>query len=201
MLPPDNYIFGGWYEDATCQVAFNFAQEMTNANRLVYAKWTPRTFWVDVDPNGAEIDHLNHRGYSEFNITEVFRPSNAGRGRQSTYFNVNYGEQIAEYSVARNYIPLSTAAVSSYTGQLYYYLNTQRRTTDGVNGLYTDLRNALYIKIAEPWQSDDVEGANIPFEQRSEVQQYYALYKAIVNYQLTYFAGDNEGMTLLDFDT
>ena len=34
------YVFGGWYKDAACTVAFNF-ETAINANTTIYAKWTP----------------------------------------------------------------------------------------------------------------------------------------------------------------
>ena len=35
------WIFGGWYKEAECTNAWNFASDVVTANRTLYAKWTP----------------------------------------------------------------------------------------------------------------------------------------------------------------
>ena len=55
------WTFGGWYQDATCSVAFDFSTPIT-ANITLYAKWTkdsggeeppvPITYTVSFDANG-----------------------------------------------------------------------------------------------------------------------------------------------------
>ena len=54
------WTFGGWYQDATCSVAFDFSTPIT-ANITLYAKWTkdgggetptPTTYTVTFDANG-----------------------------------------------------------------------------------------------------------------------------------------------------
>ena len=51
------WIFGGWYQDATCSVAFDFSTAIT-ADITLYAKWTeesttPVTYTVTFDPNSG----------------------------------------------------------------------------------------------------------------------------------------------------
>ena len=51
----DGWTFGGWYQDATCSVAFDFATPIT-ANTELYAKWTEvpaTTYTVTFDTNGG----------------------------------------------------------------------------------------------------------------------------------------------------
>ncbi len=38
-LTADGYVFGGWYTDSACTIAFNFATPI-NQNITIYAKWT-----------------------------------------------------------------------------------------------------------------------------------------------------------------
>ena len=50
----DGWTFGGWYQDATCSVAFDFATPIT-ANTELYAKWTEvpaTTYTVTFNANG-----------------------------------------------------------------------------------------------------------------------------------------------------
>ncbi len=152
LIAPDHYIFGGWYEDATCTVPFNFDSTMPAANKIVYAKWTPEKFRIKIDPNGGEIDHVDHSSggfsrpatYKSDGVT-VERPADSGYNpSQSTYFNGTYGDLIGEYAVSRYYVPISNAAAASYTGNIYYYMNHQYTELDG-NGINAIYRNALYL--------------------------------------------------------
>ena len=45
------YTFGGWYTDAACTKAYDFAAEVT-ADVTLYAKWTVKTYTVTFDANG-----------------------------------------------------------------------------------------------------------------------------------------------------
>lgn len=159
---PDHYTFDGWYEDDTGTTPFKFDSEMPAANKVLYARWSPVEFRVEIDPNGAEIDHINHAGYAGYGL-EAFRYSISGdyRQDQSTYFNARYNESVSEYTLTRSYVPMSDAVADAYAadgGTVYYYLNTQYQETDG-RSIPADLRNALYIT-------------------EEEIASYYAFYKA-----------------------
>ena len=43
------WIFGGWYKEAECTNAWNFASDVVTANRTLYAKWTPVVASVTVN--------------------------------------------------------------------------------------------------------------------------------------------------------
>lgn len=196
---PDHYIFGGWFEDKSCTVPFNFNSTMS-APKIVYAKWSPETFWVKIDPNGGEINRVRTSGYTtypgedfvqltgEYLTFDGYAGSNAiNSSGQSTYIDADYGELITEYTIPRRFVPLSDAAASQYQGTVYYYLNYQLRDTDGIAGIYTHVRSAVYLT-------------------EEEIEHFYNFYKAIINYSLNpayvpNAAETNEGMTLLDFDT
>jgi uncharacterized repeat protein (TIGR02543 family) len=45
------YIFGGWYREATCVNAWDFAKDTVTANTTLYAKWTLK------DPTVVQSDH------------------------------------------------------------------------------------------------------------------------------------------------
>lgn len=152
LTGPDHYSFGGWYEDATGTVPFNFNSTMPAANKIVYAKWEKDWFVMHIDPNGAEIDHVDHAGGS------FTRPAIPGERQedsgydpsQSTYFWLSYGSLISEYDVSRNYVPISDAAASQYTGTIYYYMNHQYAyDQDGEWGFDAKVRNALYLTESE----------------------------------------------------
>lgn len=46
------YTFGGWYTNEGCTSAYNFSTAV-DANRTLYAKWTPNTYDVILDVNGG----------------------------------------------------------------------------------------------------------------------------------------------------
>ncbi len=160
LIAPDHYIFGGWYEDASCTVEFNFNSTMPAANKMIYAKWTPEKFRVQINPNGAEIDHIDHTGgsYNKYGLSPFVREATDERSvdsgydkNRATYFNNTYGETIGEYAVSRKYVPIGDSAAEIYKeqgGRLYYYVNFQYQNSDGP-GLPSDLRNALYIDVTD----------------------------------------------------
>ena len=46
------YIFGGWYKEAGCTNAWNFASDVASGeNKTLYAKWTPITYSVRFNDN------------------------------------------------------------------------------------------------------------------------------------------------------
>lgn len=153
---PDHYTFGGWYEDAPCTVPFNFNSTMPSANKVIYAKWVPVNYRVHINPNGAEIDHIDHAG------DPTFRPGTTHHEDKATYINADYGTTIAEYTLTRDYVPISDAVAETMgTDEVYYYIYTKYYEDTG-RGLPADLRNALYVKEAE-------------------LDAYYQYYVALIN--------------------
>ena len=197
LYGPDHYIFEGWYEDKSCTKVFDFDSTMPDGNKIVYAKWTPERFRVLIDPNGGEIDHVNHNysnndysgypGMSTFNRTQILRPdgtiereADSGYNRsQSTYINATYNTIVSEYTVERNFVPINDELAATYTGQIYYYINTQYMETDG-SGLPSDCRNAIYVT-------------------EDEIEQYYNFYRDWTQGNID--GGYITGTTVLDFGT
>ena len=46
------YTFGGWYKEAGCTTAWDFASDTVTANTTLYAKWTASTYTVTFNANG-----------------------------------------------------------------------------------------------------------------------------------------------------
>lgn len=162
---PDHYIFVGWFEDKEGTKPFNFNSTMGVGGKIVYAKWEKEKFPVQIDPNGAEIDHINH-GASDYmasiytyeggirelptdhEVFPAFRYTPGGNYRtdQATYFSNYYNEGINPYKLnPPDYIPIND--VTAQTVTTYYYLNTQR--SDDYDDVPADLRNALYLTEEE----------------------------------------------------
>ncbi|MCR5294722.1 MAG: InlB B-repeat-containing protein [Lachnospiraceae bacterium] len=164
---PNHYIFMGWFEDTEGEKEFNFNSTMPAANKIIYGHWVPEYFLVQMDPDGGEIDHINHNidRYTIVNQTvDTFRKKSAGYSGYNTvsasYFYVDYGESVGQYTIERNYVEIGDGEAESFAQWLldnpnasetdkeahtvYYYLNTQYRDSDG-DGIPADLRNALYL--------------------------------------------------------
>lgn len=152
---PDHYVFDGWYEDKTGTVPFNFNSKMPAANKIIYAKWSKVRYLVEIDPNGAVIDHIDHTAEyvtarnedtGATAIYKTFMPYNGVHAvDQSTYFYADYNEEIGEYTVTRDYIEISdTKAEELGADKVYYYINTQFAKNGGKE-LPRDLRNAIYV--------------------------------------------------------
>ena len=60
---PEGYSFDGWYENPDgVGSKFNFNSKMPDGDVVLYAVYKPLKFMVKIDPNGAEIDHIDHTG-------------------------------------------------------------------------------------------------------------------------------------------
>ena len=47
------YTFGGWYKEASCKNKWDFDTDTVNSDTTLYAKWTPISYTVKFDGNGA----------------------------------------------------------------------------------------------------------------------------------------------------
>ncbi|MBQ5968304.1 MAG: InlB B-repeat-containing protein [Clostridiales bacterium] len=182
---PAGYSFAGWYENPDgVGKPFNFNTTMPDGNVVLYAVYKPISYRILIDPNGAEIDHIDHRGNNytgsyngiSYSHDPFNRPDNGERAAdtgynrdKSTYINGNYGETVTEYAVTRTHVPIGDTAAAGYSGRLYYYVNGQYTSSDG-SGLPSDLRNALYIDVTDGtgmYVNDD------PSQGYTELYQYY----------------------------
>ncbi len=205
---PDHYVFKGWYEDKSGTVRFNFNSAMPAANKMVYAKWVPEEFVIRIDPNGGELDHVNHGSYAGYgsgnvtidgqNYSYDFTTIQSAYSRYplpdtptynssalQTYIRPSYGTQLTLYDPARRFVAMSDRVAAEYIaggGTVYYYVNYQWRSTDGESGIFNDIRSALYLTA-------------------EEVDKFYDLYRNIVIFSLGLYPSSNQGMAILDRDT
>ena len=100
---PDHYVFDGWYEDASGTKPFVWSQPMPAANKVVYAKWYPVYYRIEINPNGGVLAGNDNQN-------------------QSTYFWLQYGQTIGQYATKRNYIQANSdeAAALGDSGTYYY---------------------------------------------------------------------------------
>ncbi|HAG14020.1 MAG TPA: hypothetical protein DCG49_09190, partial [Ruminococcus sp.] len=157
---PDNYVFSGWYLDSACLNPFDPDVQMPSGNLRLFAKWEPVKFRILIDPNGAEIDHINH-AVSDYrtviwgngNFPEdsepipPFKPGSTYNTSHATYFDNNYHQAIEEYTLEPpQYITISDEYARQLPeDQVYYYLNMQYKESIDKQKIPRDLRNALYL--------------------------------------------------------
>ena len=85
--------FEGWYEDASLTVKFDFSNNtMPGGTKFLYAKWAPLKHKTIIDPNGGEM-----------------------QSGDSTWFYLDEGEKLIEYTVTRNY------RLDMQNGTYYYH--------------------------------------------------------------------------------
>ncbi|MBR5041023.1 MAG: InlB B-repeat-containing protein [Clostridiales bacterium] len=198
---PVGHSFIGWYENLEgVGNTFNFNKTMPDGDIVLYAVYKPLKYRVMVNPNGAEIDHIDHTGssYNSFGITPFNRSDNGEyaadsgyNGSQATYINADYGVTISEYAVSRDKVPIGDAAAESYSGRLYYYVNGQYTSSDGP-GVPSHLRNALYIDVTDGtgvYVNDD------PSQGYTELYQYYDFWHQYTLARLNQNPDDYVGMT------
>ena len=105
---PDHYVFDGWYEDRSGTTPFNFDDPNgIQGDKIVYAKWYPVYYLIQVDPAGGTMAGPD--------VTN-----------QSTYFWLQYGTAIGRYDTVRDYIEVDVsdpevAADMAANPQDYYY--------------------------------------------------------------------------------
>ncbi|MCR5057110.1 MAG: InlB B-repeat-containing protein [Clostridiales bacterium] len=198
---PVGHSFVGWFENPDgVGNAFDFNSTMPDGDIVLYAVYKPLKYRVMINPNGAEIDHIDHTGssYNSFGITPFNRSDNGEyaadsgyNGSQATYINADYGVTISEYAVSRDKVPIGDAAAQSYSGRLYYYVNGQYTSSDGP-GVPSHLRNALYIDVTDGagvYVNDD------PSQGYTELYQYYDFWHQYTLARLNQDPDDYVGMT------
>lgn len=218
--PPAGKQFSGWYADPGCTVKVFFhepSQEeidstndengvphyqvydrMPSHNLVVYAGWEKLWYLVEIDPNGGEFG-LQSGGND-----------NSG---YSTWFWVNYGDLISEYTeVTRDYeISQDGTYFYKYCDRDYYELTEEYEDredgyTDRSAGYTEDFREATdRVHRYEPavgayryagwYRVDKQTGAETPYSFDTPVTENVFLklhWKAVGTYYIQYNPGEGE---------
>ena len=218
--PPAGKQFSGWYADPGCTVKVFFhepSQEeidstndengvphyqvydrMPSHNLVVYAGWEKLRYLVEIDPNGGEF--VLHSGDND----------NSG---YSTWFWVNYGDLISEYTeVTRDYeISQDGTYFYKYCDRDYYELTEEYEDredgyTDRSAGYTENFREATdRVHRYEPavgayryagwYRVDKQTGAETPYSFDTPVTENVLLrlhWKAVGTYYILYNPGEGE---------
>ena len=174
---PDHYIFDGWYEDASGTTPFNWNQTMPAANKVVYARWYPVYYRILIDPNGGVL-------------------AGNGNQNQSTYFWLQYGQTIGQYTTTRDYIEATAAEIASLgnSGTYYYRYVTPTINANGTVAEHSKWNPWPNVLL---WKSDldsdkDAEGIRPSYYRLAEyikVEDYHTandtFYKHLLSSGLT----------------
>ena len=150
--PNDNYVFDGWYEDASGTVLFDFANEtMPSAPKIIYAHWKLVEYQINIDPNGGIIDSIDYSWFVDHNTLDVTGLSGTPNGF-ATYFDNEADQLIEPYNnLVRPYVEVSEAeAAQMAEGTVFRYVYVYRSNQEGGTGkLGAPARTAVYIKDTE----------------------------------------------------
>ena len=159
--PSSNYVFAGWYEDASGQIPFDFENEtMPSDNKIIYAHWTLVEYQINIKPNGGVIDSINYGWFSSEQLAATGLPNIPVQNGFATYFDNEATQTIQEYkNLERGYVEVSDAeAAQMDPDNVYRYVYVYRSNQEGGEGKTTSAgRCAVYIK-------DTVQSLNIFYE-------------------------------------
>ncbi|MBR0512267.1 MAG: InlB B-repeat-containing protein [Ruminococcus sp.] len=197
--PPVGYRFAGWTYDPNGQNPVDYETATMPANNMaLYAKWEKLWYLVEIDPNGGEFGL--HSGGND----------NSG---YSTWFWVNYGDLISEYTeVTRDYeISQDGTYFYKYCDRDYYELTEEYEDredgyTDRSAGYTEDFREATdRVHRYEPavgayryagwYRVDKQTGAETPYSFDTPVTENVLLrlhWKAVGTYYIRYNPGEGE---------
>lgn len=197
--PPVGYRFAGWTYDPNGQNPVDYETATMPANNMaLYAKWEKLWYLVEIDPNGGEFGL--HSGGND----------NSG---YSTWFWVNYGDLISEYTeVTRDYeISQDGTYFYKYCDRDYYELTEEYEDredgyTDRSAGYTEDFREATdRVHRYEPavgayryagwYRVDKQTGAETPYSFDTPVTENVLLrlhWKAVGTYYILYNPGEGE---------
>ena len=147
--------FEGWYEDASLTVPFDFSGTMPDGKKFLYAKWAPVKYRVIIDPNGGEM-----------------------QSGDSTWFYLDAGEKVVEYTVTRKY------RLNMHNGTYYYHHDLW----DPVKDKHTDQydpstagapRLAYYTENIEEATSNEVSDPENRYSYESGAYSFMGWYEVL----------------------
>lgn len=100
---------------------------MPNRNLAIYAGFTRPWYWIKIDPNGGELNWLTGDGERNYS--------------QSTYFWEQYGAEIEEYTVTRDFVKDKNYGT--------YYYHYDEFNSDEPEGVQPATRRAYYTDDAD----------------------------------------------------
>ena len=176
---PDNYSFTGWYVDSGCTVPYNFNENMPAANMRLYAGWTPVRFRIKIDPNGGEIDHINHKW--DNTSTDVSLRGYADSGAAWWWVDNGDGTKTARQYSAADYNPATWTPFANFNrSEILAEDGTVERAAD--TGWAATSRYSTYINAY--YMASITEYTNIKCEYIPVSDAFAATYNGTIYYYM-----------------
>ena len=102
----EGFTFVGWYKEASCTNAWDFAKDTVTSSRTLYAKWTEEPEIPDTPKTPAVSEIISRKGYLEVNLKE------AAEG--AVGYEYAYGKEDGAWSEADDYTVLGSTTALSY---------------------------------------------------------------------------------------
>lgn len=102
----EGFTFAGWYKEASCTNAWDFAKDTVTSSRTLYAKWTEEPEIPDTPKTPAVSEIISRKGYLEVNLKE------AAEG--AVGYEYAYGKEDGAWSEADDYTVLGSTTALSY---------------------------------------------------------------------------------------
>ena len=157
---PDHFVFDGWYEDKSGTTPFDFDDPNgIQGDKIVYAKWYPVYYLIQIDPAGGTLAGSNATN-------------------QSTYFWLQYGTAIGRYDTVREYIEVDasdasvSADIQAHPERYYYYRYVDFNQFE--HSRWGSVYNVADLYYVDPSDSDaidaekDNEGIKPSFDRLAE---------------------------------
>ena len=217
---PQGYSFVGWYDNAEgVGSVFNFNTTMPDGDIILYAVYKPIRYRVMIDPNGGEVDHINHnynngsadpamRGYSGYwwdaDGNAVSYASGSGVIPFATFNRAAIsGERQADIGYNRS----KSTYIIAYYGETISEYTTERRyvpITDAAAAQYEASGGTVYYYMNAQYKETDGSGLpsdcrNALYVTETEIPQYYQFYRDWTKGNID--GGYVTGTVLLDYNT
>ncbi|SDB85722.1 InlB B-repeat-containing protein, partial [Williamwhitmania taraxaci] len=109
------YTFAGWYIDASCTTAWNFATDVVTKATMLYAKWNINTYTVSFNSQGGSIIADVTCDYNN-TIAEPIAPTRTGYTFAGWYKEYNY---ITAWNFATDLVSNNTTLYAKWSINIY----------------------------------------------------------------------------------
>lgn len=184
-LPYDKYYFAGWYDNEALQGSpFNFNSEMPSNDLMLFAKWEPKLYTVNIYKNitdmeaGRNVISSNSYPYGTLAPTPV-SPEDEKYTFTGWFYQNDYGDEIP-FQFSTTVITKDISIYGKWTSEVLVTYTIRYEDEEG---------NA----VADPFVSSAIEGSSRTFKATDELYpQYQRGYFPLVSSHSILF--DSEGI-------
>ena len=193
-LSEDGWIFGGWYKDADCGIAWNFTSDTISGPTTIYAKWTEESADDDVLSFDLKSNPGGWPTQNESALTDYTYTLNA----VSYTFKLKNIKQNSGYLMATSLAVLGLPSISGKKLTKVVASNSASCSTSTKVGISSDDSDSNYISGGEvqTWSAVSSEYSYY-LDDTEEDTVYYLIVTnknaQIINLKLTYVDAQSTG--------